>query len=68
MCQRRPWGLGWGSGFGEGGGVLSSCFASLENKEVAWMGLVLAPWTCWAVGCKGELGGVPSPPHGDAGG
>lgn len=51
-----------------GGGVLSSCFASLENKEVAWMGLVLAPWTCWAVGCKGELGGVPSPPHGDAGG
>lgn len=53
---------------GRGGGGLSSCFASLENKEVAWMGLVLAPWTCWAVGCKGELGGVPSPPHGDAGG
>lgn len=44
-----------------GGVSLSSCFASLENKEVAWMGLVVAPWTCWAVGCKGDWGGTPSP-------
>lgn len=43
-----------------GGGSLSSCFASLENKEAAWMGLVVAPWTCWAVGCKRDWGGTPS--------
>lgn len=38
-----------------GGGLLSSCFASLENKEVAWMGLVVAPglaglWGARAIG------------------
>lgn len=38
-----------------GGGLLSSCFASLENKEVAWMGLVVAPGLA-GCGVQGQLG------------
>lgn len=40
---------------GGGGGLLSSCFASLENKEVAWMGL---RWLLDLLGCgvQGQLG------------
>lgn len=45
-----------------GGGLLSSCFASLENKEVAWMGLVVAPglaglWGARAVGVAPQAPG-----------
>lgn len=47
---------------GGGGGLLSSCFASLENKEVAWMGLAVAPglaglWGTRAIGVAPQAPG-----------
>lgn len=63
VCARG--GLGCPNGGGllwEGGDLLSSCFASLENKEVAWMGLVVAPglaglWGARAIGVAPQAPG-----------